>query len=65
MNIIIRGSKLCLVLRLTKTIYKNKIRISVNRGFTMQSEKYLPYTYIIVSRIISNKQLAVAVIFRF
>ena len=33
------------MLRLTETIYKNKISVSVNRSFTMQSEKFLPFFF--------------------
>ena len=33
------------MLRLTKTIYKNKISVSINRSFTMQSEKFLPFFF--------------------
>ena len=31
----------CLVLRLTKTVYNDKICVSVNRSFTMQLKKFL------------------------
>lgn len=36
----------CLVLRLTKTVYNDKICVSVNRSFTMQFKKYWHLSHI-------------------